>query len=276
MIRLTSEEILELGKKHKKWNEAVTVEIFPYVISNSPYFLAYYHGKFSTKTREVAIVSPNSSNKEHAYKALKPLLYFTVTFNNLDIGTRKRAELQFDVMHEINDYLRSVLLSGELKQDLVKVYQRSLDITDEIIILQDKMLELRKEVNAIAQGILDRGYIADEDINNVFELFPTTGWIQYNQFYKNYIYRSDFDVIYENSSSPELKPFHKFKDEKTLFNMTSKIAERRLKESLEIATDGQDMSNFSKEDYFSYWSNKFKKDLSDRYEELRNKIRYPK
>ena len=275
MIRLEGNQILKLGKKHKKWNEDVTVEIFPYAINDSPYFLAYYHGKRSRKAKEVAIVSPILSTNEHAYQALEPLIYFTVTFNNLDNNTRTRAEHKFDIYEEIRNYLRNVLISGKLNQSLEEVYQRSFNIIDEIINLQDEMLDLRKKVNSLAQSILERGYFVDSDIDTALALYPVSGWIQFQQFNDNYKFRHDFDIIYENSKNPGLKEFHKFRDEKTLYNMTSKIAERRLKESLDILTDNRDMTGFSKEDYFSYWSNKFKKGLSDRYDELRNKIRHP-
>lgn len=57
--------------------------------------------------------------------------------------------------------------------------------------------------------------------------------------------------------------------------MTSKMAESSLKESLDIVTDSKDMSSFSKEEYCNYWITKYKKSLSDRYEELRNKILFP-
>ncbi|WP_010098807.1 hypothetical protein, partial [Ornithinibacillus scapharcae] len=75
--------------------------------------------------------------------------------------------------------------------------------------------------------------------------------------------------------NPELRAFNRFKDDKTLFNMTSKIAEGRLKESLDIVTDKMDMSNFSKEDYVDHWTIKYQNILSERYDELRTKIRYP-
>lgn len=38
MNQIDGNQILKLGKKHKKWNEDVTIEGFPYLINNNLYF----------------------------------------------------------------------------------------------------------------------------------------------------------------------------------------------------------------------------------------------
>lgn len=276
MKRLDNTQIIKLGKKHKKWNEDVTIDIFPYLIENNRYFLAYYHGKFSKDVKEIAIVSPDNLDVEQANRAIKPLVYFTVTFGKLCENTEARVKHQMDIFEEIQVYLDSVMVSGILEQKLEEVYQRSYQVIQEIIVMQEEMIELGKKVNSMSQRIADRGYFVEHEIDEALALFPAPGWIQYKQFANNYKYRHDFDIIYENSKKPNLKIFHKFKDETTLYNMTSRIAERRLKESLNTVTDNMDMSNFTEEDYYSYWIAKFKCSLADRYEELIKKVRYPK
>lgn len=273
MQQITANELLKLGKRHKKWNEDVTIELFPYAINNHRYYLAYYLGKFSREIKNIAILSPDSSNKDEALNALKQLVYFTITFDKVENNTKTRAELNFEIYGEIRNYLRNILNSGVLQPEFIDIYDRSYKVVDKTLRLQDEMLELRSRVNKFAQDILDRGYFIDSDIDEVLSLFPAPGWIQYQQFYDSYRYRNDFDVIYKNENNPELIPFFKFRDPKTLFNMTSGIAEEQLKKSLDIVTDKQDMSNFSKEDYFNYWTKKFEKGLSDRYIQLRKIIR---
>ncbi|WP_010098806.1 hypothetical protein [Ornithinibacillus scapharcae] len=276
MNKLDNTQILKLGKKYKKWNEDVTIDIFPYLIENNRYYLAYYHGKFSKDVKEIAIVSPDNLNSEQANRAIKPLVYFTVTFGKLCENTGARVKLQMDIFEEILDYLGSVLKSGLLDQKLEEVYKRSYQVIQEILDTQEEMIKLGEKVNNMSQRILDRGYFVEQEIDEALALFPAPGWLQYKQFEKSYIYRHDFDIFYENSKKPNLISYHKFKDEKTLYNMTSGIAEGRLRESLNIVTDNMDMSNFSEEDYYSYWITKFKSSLADRYEELRKKVRYPK
>lgn len=275
MEHIDAKDLLKLGMKHKKWNENVTIELFPYAINNHRYYLAYYLGKLSGKIKNIAILSPDLSNKDEALDALKPLVYFTITFDRVENNTKTRAELNFDIYEEIRNYLKNILNSGALQSKFIDIYDRSFKIVDKTLRLQDEMLELRSRVNKFAKGILDRGYFIDSDIDEVLSLFPAPGWIQYQQFYDSYRYSKDFDVIYENANNPELVPFFKFRDPKTLFYMTSGIADKQLTKSLEIVTEKQDMSNFSKEDYFNYWTKKFEKRLSDRYIQLREIIRHP-
>jgi hypothetical protein len=276
MEQLDGNKILKLGKKHKKWGEDVTVEIFPYVLNSNRYYLAYYFKKFTREVKEIAIVSPDSVDRDEALEALKPLTYFTITFGKLEENTKARAELDYSIYLEIRDFLTTILESGLLSHDLKNVYNRSLKIMEGMIQSQEEMLELREKVNQFAQGLLHKGYFDEQDIKVALELFPEPGWIQYEQFYNRYQNRKDFDVIYENSSSPQLRQLFTFRDPKTLYNMTSQVAESQLMKSLDILTDSKDMSGFTKEDYFNYWTTKFKKGLADRNEELRKKIRYPK
>lgn len=276
MNQIDGNQLLKLAKKHKKWNEDVTVEIFPYLLEYNRYFLAYYHGKFSlNNVKAIGIISPDSLRREHALEALERLIYFTVTFGKIENSTKTRAELEFDIFEEIRNYLKSIMLSGVLYANLKEVYERSFQIINKIIALQDEMLKLRETVNNFARRVLDRGYFVEAEIEEALELFPIPGWIQFKQLEDRYRYRHDFDIIYENRNNSELVAFNKFKDPKTLYNMTSKMAERSLKESLDIVTDSKDMSSFSKVEYCNYWITKFKKSLSDRYEELRNRIRFP-
>lgn len=276
MNQIDGNQLLKLGKKHKKWIEDVTVEIFPYLIENNRYFLAYYHGKFSlNNVKAIGILSPDSLQKEHALEALERLVYFTITFGKLENSTKTRAELEFDIFEEIRSYLKNILLSRGLTPNLKEVYERSYQIINNIIELQDEMLKLRETVNKFARRVLDRGYFIETEIDEALELYPVPGWIQFKQFEERYKYRHDFDIIFDHSKDPELATFHHFKDPKTLYNMTSKVAEGSLKKSLDILTDSMDMSNYSKEEYCNYWTNKFKKSLSERYAELRSNIRYP-
>ncbi|MEN2767526.1 hypothetical protein [Ornithinibacillus xuwenensis] len=274
-MKLDGNQILDLGKKHKKWNENVTVEIFPYLLNNHRFYLAYYHGKFNRNVKSIAVVSPDANCKEEALKALEPLVFFTITFDKVENNTKARAELDYSIYEEIRVYLKNVLESNVLKDSLSEIYQRSYNIIDEMINLQKEMLNLRQKVNAFASSVLDRGYFLHDEIDELFEVFPIPGWIQYKQFYDRYQFRSDFDVIYENSSKPELQSFMRFRDSNTLKNMTSAVAEKQLADSLEVLTDGKDMSSLTEEEYQQYWLSKFKNDLYERYQQLRDQLRYP-
>ncbi|MEN2467394.1 hypothetical protein [Ornithinibacillus sp. FSL M8-0202] len=275
MKQIDGNQILKLGKKHKKWNEDVTIEGFPYLINNSRYFLANYLGKLSKDLKNIAIITPDTMQEEDALKAIKPLVYFSIAFDRVENNTKGRAELDFSVYEEIRDYLRNILNSGVLKTDLLAIYERSLKIIEKNLHLQQEMLALREEVTSIAKRILARSYFVDSEIDEILNMVPAPGWIQYEQLYDSYKYRHDFDVVYENQNNVELKPFFNFRDPKTLYNMTSKIAEHQLRNSLDNLTDSIDMSTYSKEEYFNYWTTKFKKGLSDRYVYLSNIIRYP-
>ncbi|WP_010098570.1 hypothetical protein, partial [Ornithinibacillus scapharcae] len=179
MERISKEQILKMGKKHKKWNEDVIVEIFPYLVNNNRYYLAYYMKKFTMDVKKIALVSPDSPSKDEALTALKPLINFTVVFGNIENFSKTRAELKFDVINEIRDYLEVILSSGLLSGNLMIYYERSFQIITEIIKLQDEMIKIRKKVNSMAQRILGRGYFMDEEIDESLELFSEIGWIQY-------------------------------------------------------------------------------------------------
>ncbi|WP_339215745.1 hypothetical protein [Ornithinibacillus sp. FSL M8-0202] len=54
----------------------MTIEGFPYLINNSRYFLANYLGKLSKNVKNIAIITPDTMQKEDALKAIKPLVMF--------------------------------------------------------------------------------------------------------------------------------------------------------------------------------------------------------
>jgi hypothetical protein len=246
MKNLNSKELIKLGKIHKKWTELVTMNNFPYLVNNKRYYLAYYYPRFTTNVNSYAVVSPDSGNKRDSDIAFKPLVYFSITISNIDLVVTKRASLKYNVWLEVRNYLKSVLEDNVLDYNLEIYYERSYKIIEKMISLQEEMIQMKEEYDKFVKIISDRGYFIDEDIDKSLKLAPTINWLQYDQFTDRYKYRHDFDVIYENQNNWELKKYmNAFRDKSTLYNMTSKVAEKQIKETLDLLGEGSDLSHMT-------------------------------
>jgi hypothetical protein len=276
MKNLIGKELIRLGKKHKKWTELVSMNNFPYLVNNKRYYLAYYFGRFNTEVTSCAVVSPDSGTNEDSKRAFKPLVYFSISLGNIDVTVTTRAKLTYVSWLEIRNYLNSILEDNVLDSSLIVYYKRSLDIINEMIKQQEEMVSMKEKHDHFVKSLYERGYFIDSDIDYVLQIVPTLDRLQYFQFVKRYKHRHDFDVIYENRNNSDLQKYMRcFSDKQTLYNMTSRIAEKTIKETLDLLSFGVDLSQSTGEEYQEFIYSKYKRNLEEKVKEMARISKYP-
>ncbi|MEC5424936.1 hypothetical protein QGM71_15725 [Virgibacillus sp. C22-A2] len=275
MEKLEGQELLRLGKKYQKWFEGTSVNLDAYLINNHAYYLAIYKGRFSHSLKGHAILSPDSNNREEALQALSPLVYFGASNANVEEGVRERAELNFSVLEEVRDYLKSIVDADVLGHNKEIIYRRSLTIIQNMLALQEQMIDLWKETKDFYDKVNDRGYFTDEDLDQSLNYIPVGNLIQYKQFKDRYDNRKDFDIIYENRNDTRIKPYVTSLEHRVLRAMTSKAAEQQIKDTLDLLTRGYDFSNKSESEMCQMWLDFFLEGMEERVEDFKKTLRYP-
>ncbi|MEC5424937.1 hypothetical protein QGM71_15730 [Virgibacillus sp. C22-A2] len=275
MEKLEGQELLRLGKKHQKWFESTSVNLDAYLINNHAYYLAIYKGRFSHKLKGHAILSPDLNDREEALQALAPLVYFALSFGSVEEGAKERGELDFSVLEEVRDYLKSIVDSGVLEKNMEIIYGRSLDIIQNMLELQAELVELWKETIDFYNKVGEIGYFTDEDIEKSIRYIPTFELIQYKQFEDRYDNCYDFDIIYENRNDPKIKPYATTLEHHVLKAMTSKASEKQIKETLDLFTRSYDFRNKSNAERYQILLNYCKNGIEARLEDFKKTLRYP-
>ncbi|MFC4558652.1 hypothetical protein ACFO3D_10570 [Virgibacillus kekensis] len=272
-IVLNKEKLVKIAKDNKKLFENYYVKRFAYLVNGKPYYFAIF--KKGDKTKGYAVLSPESGNKNDQLVALRPLLHYSVTINNILTDGKYRADVNFAGFYEVRDYLRRVVEGSVLNADLEVIYRRSLSIIQNMIELQESLVEHYKEAIRKYEAVKEKGFITEEDINDIKKYIPLLMRIQYKQYLERYDYRSDFDVIYANRKEFEIKQFDQFTDPRTLKQLTTDIAEKEMKEGLSRLDYGRDLHDMTDEEYDEMVLTEYNMKLDQQLERVKSKLRYP-
>ncbi|MFC4558647.1 hypothetical protein ACFO3D_10545 [Virgibacillus kekensis] len=272
-IILEKEKIIKLAKKQEKWFENYYINPYAYLVNGNPFYFSSF--KKGDKTKGYAIISPTSKNKEDHLQALKPLLHYSVSIRNITTDGKYRANVNFSVFYEVRDYLKRVVEGNVLDADNEMIYRRSLSIIQNMIDLQDSLVEHYKEAIRKYDAVKEKGFITEEDIQDIKKYIPLLTRIQYKQYLDRYAYRDDFDVIYENRKKPEIKQFDQFSDPRTLKQLTTDVAEKEMKEGLSRLDYGRDLHGMTDEEYDEMVLIEYNMKLDQQLDQVKGKLRYP-
>ena len=268
-------ELLKLGKRHQKWLENTNINANAYPINGSYFYLVFYESKFSTKVKANAVISPDSGNKVEALQSIKPHIYFTISCNNLRESVSKRANLNFAVLEEIKDYLQHILQSNVLDGVNKIIYERSFNILQSMIDLQVEMVQLWEDYSSLQEQVDEKGFFTDEEVEKVLHYIAMGDLIQYKQGKDRYDNCRDFDVIYEKRDHPKMKPFEKYVDHLLLQGMTSGVAEKQLKDSLDRLTNNRYFGNMNESEIYDELRKTYREGLDVRVQQTKDMLRYP-
>ncbi|GAB3047699.1 hypothetical protein [Virgibacillus ainsalahensis] len=268
-------ELYKLGKKHQKWLEETKINANAYQLNGHSYYFTIYEGKFNTKVKGHAIISPDSNNREEALESLKPHIYFVISTNNLKDAGSKRAQLDHSVWMEIRDYLKRVLEAGAVQGTNKIIYQRSLDILNAMIELQEEMVELWKNAGSLKTDADEKGFFSDEQVKKALDYIVKGDLIQYKQFKERYDYCEDFDLIYKNRNDAKVQPYQENLDSRILQGMTSEAAEEQLKNSLDRVTKNQYFDNMNEDQIYEKLMATYCEGLDERVRQAKEILRYP-
>ncbi|WP_404453894.1 hypothetical protein LG329_04500 [Virgibacillus necropolis] len=272
-VVLNQERLVKLAEDNKKLFENYFVKRFAYLVNDEPYYFAIF--KRGDKTKGYAVLSPESNNKSDQLVALKPLLHYSVSINNILSDGKYRANINFAVFYEVRDYLKTIVESNVLDTDDEVIYKRSLSIVQNMIDLQESLIEHYKEAVRKYDAVKEKGFITEDDIHDIKRYLPLLMRIQYKQYLDRYDNRNDFDVIYENRNKREIKQFDHFTDQKNLKQMTTNIAEKEMKEGLSRLDYGRDLHEMTDDEYDELVLTEYDKELDQQLERVKSKLRYP-
>ncbi|MUV39204.1 hypothetical protein JNUCC1_03077 [Lentibacillus sp. JNUCC-1] len=272
MNETDQQRLHELGKKHKKFLEDYTINIDGYKVNNHLFFLAMYMSKFSENPKAYAVFSLEHHNREEAKEAFYPLFFYFSTWNIILEVVQHRAQVTFSILEEVRDYLARIV-NARLSAVDMTVYERSLNILQNMLDLQEEMKHLWQSADQMDKQITEKGYVDDQEIEQLILYHIKGHWIQYAQFKDRYTYRKDFDVIYDNRNIPEVKKHEKFTRKKTLYNMRSNIAADQLKKSIAHLTEGKAPMDY--ETFMDHFYDVYKERVQQQFEKVKPMLRYP-
>ncbi|WP_404453886.1 hypothetical protein LG329_04475 [Virgibacillus necropolis] len=272
-IVLDKEKLIKIVKKHKKIFETYYIKRVAYIVNDMPFYLASF--KRRDKTTGYAVLSPSSNNSEDHMRSLVPLLHYAVSIRNISTDGKYRADMDFKVLYEVRDYLKGVLEGKVLDEEKEIIYQRSLGIIQAMLDNQDELVRTYKEAIEKNHCDTEKGFVTDNDINEMKNYIPILMRLQYKQFIERYDNREDFDVIYDNRNNKEIKQFDEFSDPNTLREMTSKRAENDLKSALAEVSYGRDLRDKTDNEYNQIVLDEFNNELDELLERVKNNLRNP-
>ncbi|MFC4558646.1 hypothetical protein ACFO3D_10540 [Virgibacillus kekensis] len=272
-VELNQEKLIKLVKKHKKLFEHYFIKPYAYIVNDSLFYFASFERR--GKTTGYAILSPNSNNESDYMKAIKPLLHYAVSIGNISNDGKYRANVDFRILYEVRDYLKKVIEGNVLDSDNCIIYQRSLDIIQNMLDNQARLINTYKNAIEKFEQDKEKGYITDDDMQEMKGFIPIFMRLQYKQFVDRYDYREDFDVIYNNRNNKEIKQFDEFSDSNTLREMTSKKAENDLKNALTEVSYGRDLRDKTDDQYDQIVMDELNKELDILLKRVKINLRNP-
>ncbi|WP_157087623.1 hypothetical protein [Oceanobacillus damuensis] len=174
-------ELFKLAKKYQKFFENTTINADAYQLNNCPYYLAFYKSKFGGEVKATAVISNDLSyKKEDAMKAFSALVYYFISWNNVEDSVGERAKLDILIWEEVRDYLNTVVESGLLAYENEIIYRRSLRSMQLTIELQHEMVELWHEAKSMNDSVVEKGCFTDEEVEKVIKIVTVVAGFSIN------------------------------------------------------------------------------------------------
>ena len=261
---MTNKERLALAKPYKKMFETVLVNEEGYVYDEQLYLLAFYKSTFGDQFKGRAVVSPEPipSKKVERHVFQKLLTYGIAVSQAKTIG-KSRAKFDMTPFNEVYRYVKEIVLADVLEGEQAERYRRLMKAMERHLLAQKKIVQLYVDILTFNSDVMLRGYFRDDELEQMVDYIMEFDYYLYVQKVTIVRHLEDFDAMYEEWRSSEVKPFSKFAKKDSLKAVTSDVVRKRYKEAIEHFEEGEDLSHLSKEQFIVKKRDAFKRQVEE-------------